>query len=255
MVFSIQRFIEDYLNKRGVNDVDQYSVAVANLFDECRFDMTKDDFLQRMGRIRTPLFKKNPALMRRQFESQLLTRLDTKFKKKISPATSFVGGLTKEASRFRAKRRTIQSLLAEYKAAVESKAVDGFWDSRKKHKLKTGPESIAQGLLAVFAKAVVGTKGLVFREALSGIGFIDVGISFGSQWHLIELKILDGNLIGDAQLSTYMKTEGRPQGWLVLIDARKLADKMPIPNTLTVSSGTIHVVVVDINPLAPSKKR
>jgi hypothetical protein len=254
MVFSIQRFIEDYLNKRGINDVDQYSVALANLFDECRFEVTEEVFLQRMARIRTPLFKKNPSLKRGQFESQLLTRLDSKFKKKVNAANSFSGGLTSEAKRFRAKRRTIQRLLAEYKAAVESKAVDGFWDSRTKHKLKKGPESIAQGLLAVFAKAVVGTNGLVCREALSGIGYIDVGISFGSQWHLIELKILDGDLIGDEQLSTYMKTEGRSEGWLVLIDARKIADKDPIPKSLTVSSGTIHVVVVYINPVAPSKK-
>ena len=82
MVFSIQRFIEDYLNKRRIVDSDQYAVAVANLFDESRFDMSKQDFLLRMGRIKTSLFKQNRSLKRSEFESTLLSRLDAKFKKK-----------------------------------------------------------------------------------------------------------------------------------------------------------------------------
>jgi hypothetical protein len=48
MVFSIQRFIEDYLNKRRLNDADQYAVALANLYDDYRHGSSKDDFLQRM---------------------------------------------------------------------------------------------------------------------------------------------------------------------------------------------------------------
>lgn len=56
--------------------------------------------------------------------------------------------------------------------------------------MRSRPEKIAQGLLAVFAKGVVGSDGLVLREIASGIGFVDVGVSFGGVLHLIELKIL-----------------------------------------------------------------
>lgn len=254
MVFSIQRFVEDYLGKRNVNDTDQYSVALANLYDEFRSGISKDDFLVRMGKIRTVLFQNNRIKDRRDFESALLARLDSKFKKKVNPGNPFPGGLKVETKRFGAKRRTIRRLLTEFKEAVESRAIDSFWNSRQKNKLKTRPEGIAQGLLAVFAKGVVGNNGLVRRELLSGIGFVDVEIQFGVVPHLIELKILSGNLAGDEQLSTYMKTEKRREGWLVLIDARRPSTKKYIPDVLSVSTGSIYVIVVDINPPIPSKK-
>jgi len=122
--------------------------------------------------------------------------------------------------RLRAHRRSILALLAEFKKAVEARAVDAFWISRTKHRLRLKPEKIAQTLLAIFAKGALGRQGLVLREFASGIGFVDVGIAFASVLHLIELKILKGQLTGANQLAAYMRTEGRNEGWLVLIDTR-----------------------------------
>jgi hypothetical protein len=255
MVFSVQRFIEDYLNRRSINDTDQYAVAVANLYDQSRSSLSQEEFLLRMRRIRTSLFRRNRALDRPGFETTLLRRLDAKFKKKLNPSgQSFPGGLKSEARRFRKSRRSIGKLLAGFKDAVEARAIDGFWNSRRKNRLKAKPEQIAQGLLAVFAKGVLGQNGLVRRELQCGIGYVDVEVQFASTPHLIELKILKGKVLGDAQLSTYMKTENRSEGWLVLIDARKPASKRPLCDTLAVDSGTIHVVYVDINPPVPSGK-
>lgn len=254
MVFSIQRFIEDYLNKRRFVDNDQYAVALANAFDQHRFESEKDEFLRRMGRIRTSLFKQNRITDRRSFESTLLDQLDSQFKKKLD-VPAFSKPLTTEAKRFRSKRRTIGRLLVAFKDAVESKGIDAFWVSRVKGKLQPGPEKIAQALLGVGAKMLVGENGVVRRELMSGIGFVDVEIQLGNVPHLIELKMLSGKLTGDEQLSTYMKQEGRENGWLVLIDVRKPTSKLSLPAKLKVSAGTIHVLVIDINPVPPSKKR
>jgi hypothetical protein len=144
-------------------------------------------------------------------------------------------------------------LLAEFKNAVESRAIDGFWRSRRKGQLRAKPEKLAQVLLAVFAKAVVGDSGLVLRELASGIGFVDVGITFGGPIHLIELKILTGRLIGVEQLATYMRTEHRKQGWLLLLEARK-SKKSAIPDRFETPAGSIRTIVVDINPVAPHEQ-
>lgn len=90
---------------------------------------------------------------------------------------------------------------------------------------------------------------------MSGVGFVDVEIMLGTVPHLIEFKMLKGKLTGDEQLSTYMATEKRPIGWLILIDARKPERKTKLPEKLNVSAGTIHILVVDINPVPPSKKK
>ncbi|MGI8408117.1 MAG: hypothetical protein ACR2L3_06370 [Actinomycetota bacterium] len=139
----------------------------------------------------------------------------------------------------------------EFKKTVEGRAIDAFWRSRKKHKLRSRPEKIAQGLLAVFAKGVIGKKGLVLREIAVGIGFVDVGLSFGGVLHLIELKILAGHFTGVGQLSKYMQTEGRKSGWLVLIDIRRSREAPPVPVRTTTSAGTISILMVDVNPTAP----
>jgi hypothetical protein len=103
----------------------------------------------------------------------------------------------------------------------------------------------------VFAKAVVRSDGLVLREFASGIGYVDVGVSFGGPLHLIELKILTGKLSGAAQLGHYMKLEQRDTGWLVLIDVRKPARRSAIPPTLVLPQGVVRTVVIDANPVPP----
>ena len=127
--------------------------------------------------------------------------------------------------------------------------------SRKKGKLHDVPETIAQALLAVFAKGVLGDdRGLVLREFASGIGYVDLGIVFSSTLHLVEIKILrDGELTGVEQLDTYMRTEGRKQGWLLVVDARRVP-KGDLPDSIRVGNRLVHVVGVEINPIPPSKR-
>jgi len=36
MIFSVQRFVEDLLERRGLADVDQYAIRVANVFERVR---------------------------------------------------------------------------------------------------------------------------------------------------------------------------------------------------------------------------
>lgn len=107
-----------------------------------------------------------------------------------------------------------------------------------------------QGALAMFARGVLGKQGVVLREIVSGIGFVDVGILFGQTLHLVELKILKGQLTGPNQLAAYMRTEQRREGWLLLIDVRKKRTGK-IPETIDTPSGVIRVVTVDADPAAP----
>lgn len=116
--------------------------------------------------------------------------------------------------------------------------------------MRPKPEKLVQSALAMFARGVLGNDGLVLREIASGIGFVDVGISFGKTLHLVELKILKGKLSGVNQLAAYMRTEQRREGWLLLIDVRKKRSAT-IPETIDTPNGVIKVVTVDANPAAP----
>jgi hypothetical protein len=256
MIFSIQRFVEDYLERCRLSDPDQYAVSVANLYDRSRLKKKDREFLSSLHRIRTSFFRANSTLNRAQFEKELLKRLDSRFKKKLSgnnPAT-FPGGVAQERNRISTKRTTITDILDAFKHAVESRAVDSFWVSRKQGKLKPQPEGNAQSLLAVFVKGVIGNDGLVFRELLSGTGFVDVSIILSAPTHrLIELKILKGVLTGASQLETYMKQEQRRRGSLVLIDTRAPGAKGKIPHEFVTPHGTIKTLLIDVNPVAPSR--
>lgn len=259
MIFSIQRYLEDYFQRQGLGDSDQYAVQLANLYDRYRDAGSVDDFLHRMRRVRTVFYRSNRNLDRAAFDRRLVGALDRRFggKKKARdcPVFAFPGGIAPEASRIRRERRTIRAILNNFKTAVEGRAVDAFWRSRRVGSLRNRPEVIAQSLLAVFAKGVVADQGIVFRELASGVGFVDVAILLGKTLHLIEIKILKGNLTGDVQLATYMTTEGRTRGWLLLVDARKPESRPELPRTLSVTRGTISVLAVDIRPVAPSRKK
>ena len=82
MIFSIQRDLEDYFNHSGLPDPDQYSVALAKLYDRERAAKNTNAFLSSMRRIRTAFFRANNRLQREAFERKVLARLDAKFKKK-----------------------------------------------------------------------------------------------------------------------------------------------------------------------------
>jgi hypothetical protein len=150
---------------------------------------------------------------------------------------------------------TIQSIIKGFVHAVEARAIDAFWQSRKKSKLMSHAEKIGQTLLALYAKGVLSDRdsGLILRELFSGIGFVDVAIGLGGTLHLIEMKVIRSTLIGASQLETYMRTENRARGWLVYFDARHPSRRDAIPPSMMTPAGVVTVVAIDINPLAPSK--
>jgi hypothetical protein len=82
MIFSIQRFLEDYFQRRGLEDVDQYAIRLANAFDRLPPGATSDAVAKEIGRIRTAFFRRNRDLDRRTFESDLAAVLCGRFKKK-----------------------------------------------------------------------------------------------------------------------------------------------------------------------------
>ena len=253
MIFSIQRFLEDHFERRGLTDVDQYAVRVASVFDRVGSRTSEETLARELGRLRTAFFRRNHDLDRKEFEARLAATLRRRFREIRNDASfkRLERGLAPARARFQARRRSIATLLSEFKRAVEARAVDAFWDSRRKHHPRPRPEKIAQGLLAVFAKGVIGNDGLVLREIASGIGFVDVGVSFGGVLHLVELKILKGRLTGANQLATYMRTEGRGEGWLVLIDVRKGRNLDTVPARLDTSAGPIRTLLLNVNPAPP----
>jgi hypothetical protein len=82
MIFSVQRFVEDYISNRGFNDPDQYSIALATTYSHSRPAKSEASFLTVMKKIRTAFFRANPGISRTEFERAILTRLDSRFKKK-----------------------------------------------------------------------------------------------------------------------------------------------------------------------------
>ena len=108
----------------------------------------------------------------------------------------------------------------------------------------------------MFAHAKLAGRGSAIREAVSGIGFVDVLVTFSSGLvHVIELKVLKGKQIpGPAQLATYMNHRRRREGWLVFFDARKPNGRRAVPAMFKRVSGTIRTVLIDINPVPPSKR-
>lgn len=254
MLFAIQAYLEDYLNKRNLVDSDGYAVHLANLYFHQRSQSDIDSFLRRAMRIKTVMFANYKIRDRSEFERSLVRRLDQRFKKKLSSHNpAFPGGTEQERIQLqKLPRRTIGGLLTEFKYAVEARAVDSFWKSRKKEQLKPRYEEIAGALFAVFAYGVLGGKGLILKEIKSGIGFVDISVVFTSVLHLVELKVLTGTFTGPEQLEQYMKTERRREGSLLVMDAVKPNDKQALPKTIPTPSGIIKVYPVDINPVVPS---
>jgi len=82
MIFSIQTYLEDYFNRRGLSDPDQYAVSLAKLYDHERHGKSSTIFLAAMKRVRTAFYKRNDHIERSAFEPKLLTALDSRFKKK-----------------------------------------------------------------------------------------------------------------------------------------------------------------------------
>jgi hypothetical protein len=94
------------------------------------------------------------------------------------------------------------------------------------------------------------------REVASGTGFVDVLVTFSSGLiHVIELKMLKGKEIpGPAQLGAYMGHKQRREGWLVFFDARKSNPRQAVPEVFKTATGTIRILIIEINPTPPSRR-
>jgi len=84
MIFSVQHYIEDYFEKLGLRDVDQYAVRLANVYSSLRANSTDEEILRSIHRVHTVFYRNNNTLKRSDFESKLLGILDRHFKKKAS---------------------------------------------------------------------------------------------------------------------------------------------------------------------------
>lgn len=259
MIFEVQHFLEDYFHRRNLSDVDQYAVKLANLYARRRSTEKDSAFVTAMHRLQTVFYKNNPDADRASVERDILRRLDTKFQKKnlAGADPQFSAGFSTERAKLRRlPRRSMAAVLSSFKHAVEARAVDTIWESRAAGKLRPRPEKVAQGLLSVFVmKVVADGGGQLLRELASGVGFVDVVVMFGAVPHLVEMKILRGTFTGVAQLQAYMKTEKRTHGWLVVFDARAHGKRPALPTVIPTKAGTIRVVVIDVNPLPPSRHK
>jgi hypothetical protein len=82
MIYSIQSYLENYFNRCGLADPDQYAVSLAKVYDRQRSGKTAPAFLFTMKRMRTGFYRQNEHIKRPAFERRILTLLDNKFKKK-----------------------------------------------------------------------------------------------------------------------------------------------------------------------------
>lgn len=135
--------------------------------------------------------------------------------------------------------------------------MNSFWKSRTRSKLAEKAEKRGQDILGVFARGKLAGQGTAIREAVCGIGFVDILIKFSSGLlHIVELKMLKGVYIpGAAQLARYMVHMNRNVGWLVFFDARNERQKSPVPAVIKTKAGIIRTVVIDINPIPPHKMK
>jgi hypothetical protein len=82
VIFSVQRFVEDYLERRRLADIDDYAISAATVFERAGTAASEDDVAQKLRRIRTALFRRNAGLNRAEFEQQLARALKRRFPKK-----------------------------------------------------------------------------------------------------------------------------------------------------------------------------
>jgi len=178
MLFAIQAFVEDFISRRNLRDTDSYAVHVSNLYFHERLSLEDNGFRKRMRRIKTVFFDNNNIDNRAEFERTLLERLDKRFKKNLPTMNpSFPGGITTEIKRLqKLPRKTVLALLRGFKSAVEARAIDMFWLTRSKGQLRKRPEKVAQGLFASVISMALGKQGKIFREPMSGVGFVDIGL-------------------------------------------------------------------------------
>jgi len=258
MIFSAQHFVEDRLKSSNIQDDGHYAITFVNVYFAYRDIENKERLLRRLGRIQTTAYRNSLGADRAKVERGLLEALNRKVGSVTHPPTPFVeASAKKERTKLRAaKRRSIGTILQSFARSIRGRNVDAFWASRKANILVNQPEKVAQNLLTVFIMGALSKAGgQVFRELQSGTGYVDLLVLISTTPHLIELKIQKSRLTGPKQLATYMVMEGRKTGWLIIFDARPDAKKTAIPPKVKQGDRTINVLVIDINPTAPSKKK
>lgn len=264
MLYRIQAAVVDLLHGESLIDVDGFASDFAQLYLAHRAGVDTEVFIDAVGKIRTGSFGSRRR-ERKELTRHWVQRLDRRFLGPIEEQGLEVRlGRSEEQeilrltalARRRSGSREFESLLELFRKFIESRGVDQFWVSRRRGEMRPKPESIAQGLLTAFLYPEMQRRaGFVLREVRSGIGYIDLMAVFGqARRHLVELKVLTRDRVtGLQQLGRYLATEDLPQGWLFMLDARESSGRAEIRDgTVEVAGRTIHRLVVDINPPAPS---
>ena len=257
MLFEIQAYLEDIFYRSNFKDSDGYAVKLANYYFNFSRNLNEEEFLRKIGRIKTIFYINNKSLKRRGFEILITRKLYKKFKKKTSIITYSPNDFLLEKQVFiKAKRITVDLIFDKFKSAVESRTINAFWKSRKKNILNPNPEKIAQSLFSMFVLGSLGDRGYLLREIFSGIGYIDFGIIISKKMHLVEMKVVKKLTdIGVSQLKIYMDSENQKKGYLILINSGEIIN---LNNSSIQNFGDgkkIYKKIININPEIPSKSK
>lgn len=142
--------------------------------------------------------------------------------------------------------------LHEFRSTFERDLIDQIWENQGR-RLRTRPETLAQGLLSAFLKRP-GLPGSVIREVRTGRGFVDLLVQRGSAGLLVEVKVLaSGRLTGIQQVARYAKTRECTEAWLLVFDARPRPRRALRARARRIDNVLVHVVVVEANPEVPSR--
>lgn len=93
MIFSVQRFLEEHLERRGLADVDEYAIRAATAFERAGVRPTDARIVRELARVRTTFFRRNTQLNRKEFERKLAGVLRVRFKKKMTQPSMVFGGV------------------------------------------------------------------------------------------------------------------------------------------------------------------
>jgi hypothetical protein len=84
VLFSIQIYIEEYLNKRNLIDSDGYAVHLANIYYHHNSNVNNNLLSSKVSRIKTVFFLNNNISNRKDFEYGLIQYLGKKIKKNFN---------------------------------------------------------------------------------------------------------------------------------------------------------------------------
>jgi hypothetical protein len=152
--------------------------------------------------------------------------------------------------------------LRDFRLFVEKDGFLAFWnDSGVGKNLKNHPEEIARAeFMAFLAGEGIFTKGSQHREVPTGAGYSDVvRIESSGIKRLFELKVImkENNrfTVGIHQLFDYMCKEDVNVGYYLLFEARSPNHRSAkFEHEYNKNNKKILVTVIDIHPIAPTKK-